>query len=303
MNFNKYKRKKSKLSAKELVIIFAIAAAVILANRCLFPKDELQTAYGIGENELAVSFIDVGQGDSALISTPDGHHMLIDAGYAEYGETVCDYLASFGVDKLDYAVFTHPHEDHIGGAAEVISRFEVDNFIIPDCEHTVYSYYNMLDAIDKSGADVIFAEAGYEFTMGDAEIKILSPIYDEYEGLNEYSVVLHITYGDTSFLFTGDAEVNNEYDMIENFGKKALSADVLKVGHHGSSTSSCDAFLNAVSPSVAVVSCGYANDYGHPHDEIVEALMIRNITLLQTFEDGNIVIASDGESIRQVVLN
>ncbi len=297
-------RSKKKLTAE---IISALVLAVILLLFKHFSSNDISDAFSdtVVENEalqsnLAVSYIDVGQGDSALVTTPDGHSMLIDAGPTSAGDDVVAYLEAMDIRSLDYAVFTHPHEDHIGGALDVIENIEIKNFIIPDCTHTSKTYENFLIAIDESGANVIFSEPDYSFDLGEASVKILSPIMNAYDELNHYSIVLKLTYGDNSFMFTGDAEKINEYEMLERYGSATLSSDVLKVGHHGSSTSSSRDFINTVAPAVAVISCAEGNEYGHPHDEVSDLLSEKQITVFRTDIEGTVILVSDGKTVQRL---
>ncbi len=249
---------------------------------------------------LAVHFIDVGQGDSILLESND-EFVLIDAGEVEYGHVVCEYLKNVGADTIDYVIATHPHSDHIGGLADVINRFECENFITKETDQQTKTWMNVLTAVDKNDVNYIDAKVSDTYSFGEAQFEILAPNSDYYEGYNNYSVVVKATCGDTSFLFTGDAEKLSEKEMV-NSGAN-LRADVLKVGHHGSTTSSSKAFLDAVNPDYAVISCGRNNDYGHPHKETMQELSARGITVYRTDELSSVVAYSDKKDITFTYVN
>jgi len=250
----------------------------------------------LASNKLTVNYIDVGQGDSIFIQTPSGKTMLIDAGVPEMGNKVVNYIKSQGINKIDIIIATHPHSDHIGGIPAVIKNFEIGKVYAPKVTHTTKTYENFLNAVKDKGLKITSAKAGMDLDLGEGvTAKVLAPNKDKYDNLNNYSVVVKITYKDTSFLFTGDAEKESEQEML-NKGYD-LKADVLKIGHHGSSSSTTSAFLQAVSPKYAVISCGQGNSYGHPHKEIIEKLKSLNITVYRTDQQGTIIAVSDGKTI------
>jgi beta-lactamase superfamily II metal-dependent hydrolase len=247
-----------------------------------------------GDGALTVQFIDVGQGD-CILAESDGHYMLIDAGENDKGAQVVSFLEEAGVSSFDYIIGTHPHSDHIGGLDDVIRAFPAENIILPPVAHTTKTYEDVLDAVEEAGVSLTRPVPGDSYALGDAVFTILAPVGDYGTDLNNWSVGIRLTLGDTAFVLCGDAESQAEQDMVNN--GITLSADVLKVGHHGSSTSSCDAFLDAVSPDYAVIQCGKGNSYGHPHAETLKKLEKRNIEILRTDELGTITAASDGASI------
>lgn len=261
-------------------------------------NDTIVTSVGGGSNaddnaesSLRVSFIDVGQGDSEFIELPNGETLLIDAGTNETGADVVNYIESLGYSSIDYVVGTHPHEDHIGGLDDVIRTFDVESVYMPKVTADTKTFEDVLDAVDEKGLTINTAKAGVTLVDGDGlSVKMLAPVLDEYDNTNDYSAVIKVVYGDTSFLFTGDAEEYAE-DLITG----DVDSDVLKVGHHGSSTSTGEAFLERVSPSYAVISCGLGNSYGHPHTETIEKL--GGIPVFRTDEMGTIVATSDGSEI------
>lgn len=246
-----------------------------------------------GGKEMKVHFLDVGQGDSIFIELPDDKTMLIDASEKEYADRITTYIYSCGYNSLDYVVATHPHSDHIGGMADVIGSFSVGNVILSLATHTTKTYTNMLTAIDQSGAKVTLGTAGKEiFSDGDLSAVVIAPVTEDYSDLNNSSVMIMLTYGDKKFLFTGDAEEEEERTVTAD-----VKCDVLKVGHHGSSTSTSSAFLAAAGPEYAVISCGMGNSYGHPHTETIDKLKKAGINIYRTDLQGDIVMTCDGENI------
>lgn len=245
-------------------------------------------------DNLSVDFIDVGQGDSALIGQ-SGHYMLIDAGERDQADTVISYLKSQGVKRLDYVIGTHPHSDHIGGLAEVIEEFEIGAVILPGKEHTTKTYERLLTAIEGKGLKITVPRAGDQFAIGSSSFQILSPGRDYEEDLNNWSVGLRLDYQDTSFVLCGDAEKTAEADMCAS--GLDLKADVLKLSHHGSGTSSSQEFMDQVDPEYGVISCGKNNDYGHPHKETMELLQSRGVKVYRTDLQGTIRAVSDGKKV------
>lgn len=243
--------------------------------------------------EMKVHFLDVGQGDSIFIELPDDKTMLIDASEREYADKITTYIYSCGYNSLDYVVATHPHSDHIGGMADVIGSFSVGNVILSPATHTTKTYTNMLTAIDQSGAKVTLGTVGTEiFSGGDLSAVVIAPVTEDYSDLNNSSVMIMLTYGEKKFLFTGDAEEEEERTVTAD-----VKCDVLKVGHHGSSTSTSRAFLTAASPEYAVISCGMGNSYGHPHTETIDKLKKAGINIYRTDLQGDIVMTCDGKNI------
>lgn len=275
----------------KLLIVVVAAIAVYFFNQYFNPA-------AVAEGTADFHFIDVGQGDSALIMT-DAGNILIDAGPASASELLNAYLDKCGVTQLEYIIFTHPHEDHIGSAAAVVRSRTVKNVIMPDMEYDTKTYERLLDALEEHPeTNVIPAVSGAVYTLGDLSFQLLAPNSASYSSTNDYSVVAKFTFGAISFLFTGDAEVYSENEILDKYGAYALRSTVLKVGHHGSSTSTGQAFLNAVSPKVAVISCAQGNDYGHPHAETLDKLNVLSITLHRTDLEGTIVLTTDGSTLK-----
>lgn len=256
--------------------------------------------------DLSVHYIDVGQGDCSLIVYGD-ETLLIDAGEAEYGSIVTDYIASLGITQLDYVVATHPHSDHIGGLPQVIREFDIENVIAPKVSDemipTSSVYEDFLLSLKEKGLRLKAAKPGNVYSMADinkendnTSFEILGPVGNDYEDLNDWSVILRLDHGDTSFIFTGDAERKAELDVLGSGAD--VSADVLKTGHHGSSSSTCEDFLTAVSPKIAIIQCGNGNSYGHPHAQVTELFDEYAVEYFRTDAEGTIVVYSDGKQVR-----
>lgn len=250
------------------------------------------------ENPLKVHFIDIGQGDSTLIQTPSGENVLIDAGPGSEKDTLRAYLGASGIDTIELLVFTHPHEDHIGGGEMVLSLCKVKEVLLPDYTTNTAVFKRLLDAIETEGCTVTQAVPHDSFTIDSVLFSVLGPIQSDYEDLNNASAVLRMQYGTVSFLLTGDAEKKAEQDILQSFSDAPLHSDVLKVGHHGSSTSSHDAFLEAVCPEYAVISCAYQNEYGHPNEKTLQRLRGIHAKILRTDQNGTVVFETNGSSLR-----
>lgn len=245
---------------------------------------------------ISVHFLDVGQADSILVKAPSGKNMLIDAGNNNDGEKVVSYLKSQGISKIDVLVGTHPHEDHIGGLDNVIKNFDIVNIYMPRVTSSTKTYKDVIEAVKAKNLSINTAKYGVKLDLGDGiDATMLAPIGQSYENLNDYSAVIKLKYGNTSFLFMGDAEKTSENEIL-NKGID-LKADVLKVGHHGSDTSTGTSFLDAVNPRYAVISVGANNVYGHPNKSTIDKLNKKGISILRTDKDGTIVLTSDGQNI------
>lgn len=221
--------------------------------------------------------------------------MLIDAGPNTAKDKVISYLRNNEISKLDYVVATHPHEDHIGNMADVINNFEIGQFIAPKVTHTSKTFKNMVSALKSKGLKIKVANSGDRFNLGNVQVDILAPNNSNYENLNNYSVVLKLKFGNRSFIFTGDAESISEGEILQK--QLDVKGDVLKVGHHGSSTSSTDRFVQAINPKYAVISVGSNNKYGHPNEVVLNRLSGRNIKIYRTDKQGDIVVTTNGNDI------
>lgn len=247
-------------------------------------------------NHMIVHYIDVGQGDSILIQV-NNKNMLIDAGPKSDKKELLNYLSKLNIDELDYVIATHPHEDHIGNMSEVIDNYNVLTFYAPKVQTTTKTFEKMIDSLKSKSLkiNVIRKDTDYINLGKNANVRVFSPIDDSYDNLNNYSPVIKIQYGSTSFLFTGDAEKDVEEKLL--YSNDDISSDVLKVGHHGSSTSTSKAFLNKVNPSIGIISVGNDNTYNHPNNEIINSLKENKVTIYRTDEDGTVILSSDGTKI------
>lgn len=241
--------------------------------------------------KLQIWFLDVGQADSILIQNGDAN-MLIDAGNNEDGKKLVSYFQSLGIESFQYVIGTHAHEDHIGGMDDIIDNFNIDTFYMPDAITTTATFESVLDSLEAKNIAFQTPSIDSIFKLGNATIDVLYVGTDDSD-LNNTSIVLKLTYGNTSILFMGDAEKEVE-TIIE---KKDISADVLKVGHHGSNTSSSKTFLEKVNPSYAIISVGTGNSYGHPSNTTIQNLENQNIQIYRTDENGTIIMTSDGTNI------
>ncbi|MDR3596808.1 ComEC/Rec2 family competence protein [Clostridium sp.] len=242
--------------------------------------------------DLKIHYIDVGQGDSELIQIGD-ENILIDAGTSD--KKALDYLKSINITKLDYVIATHPHEDHIGSMDDVINNITVGTFYSPKVTTTTKTYENMIKALKNKNLKLTVPKVGDQLTIGNATLTFLAPNSDKYDDLNNYSIVVKLKYGNNSFIFMGDAQDISESEILAK--QLDVQADVIKIGHHGSYSSTSQAFLDKVNPKYAVISCGKGNDYGHPHKETITKLNAENINVFRTDLEGTIIATSDGTNI------
>lgn len=287
-------RQIKRLIAKGIPVVLILIALIVAAVEYFGTKQTTDDLSSL----MSVSFIDVGQGDCELIQC-SGVNILIDGGEAATADFVVSELKSKGVEKLDMYIISHPHSDHMGAASKIIDTFIVDKFVTTDFSEmntpTSAIYENMLDSLEKQpDCQYITVKAGDTFEVGELSFLVVSPS-EETTDYNNMSIVVRVDYKNTRFLFTGDAEEEIEKEIIAN--GYDIKANVLKVGHHGSSTSTCAEFLKAVSPEYAVISCGADNSYGHPHKETTDLLKRCNVTYFRTDESGTITLYSDGNKI------
>lgn len=266
-----------------------ICVAVLLGSFALNPV----TSMAAEPDTMEVHFINVGQGDATLIKCGE-QSMLIDTADDSKGTAIQNYLQKQNVEKLDYLVLTHPDADHIGGAPVVITKFNIDKVFVSNFEKDNKTYQKLIQALDNKRLKYETPEVDSHYTLGTAVITILAP-NKEYDNPNDASIALIVQNGNNKFLFTGDASENAENDILDN--NLDISADVYKVGHHGSKYSTSEKFFKAVNPTYAVISCGEDNSYGHPHAEILNKLRSYKVNVYRTDEEGTIVATSDGKNI------
>ena len=275
-----------------LVLVVAIFAFFY------FGRDNLLNNNINVSGEFAVHFIDVGQGDCILIEH-GGEFMLIDTGEDSKYNNLSEYLEQLGVQEFKYIILTHPHADHIGGAHNIVREYEIDKLIMPSMYHDTVTFKNLLNTMDEAGLAPTRAVAGDNYEFGEAEFLILGPMSEEYASENNYSVVILMQFGNTRFMFTGDMESLSESEIARHVQDNRLdiSADLLKIAHHGSSSSSQDYFLDLIRPGIAVIQVGDGNSYGHPHRETLHRLESIHARILRNDLHGDIIIISDGREL------
>ena len=221
-----------------------------------------------------------------------GEYVLIDSGEREYSDRVIDYINEQGAQRLRYVIATHPHSDHIGGMRSILKAIDADNFITEESDSDTLIWTNLLESVRDKGMDYFDAEAGDSYTFGEAEFTVMGPLSDSYEEDNSASVVVKVKYGDISFLLTGDSDYVSNNEMIDS--GEDLTANVIKLGHHGSDDATSSGLLQAVDPMYAVISCGKGNEYGHPAKETMEKLELIGCEAFRTDTQGTIVAETDG---------
>ncbi|MBR6676178.1 MAG: MBL fold metallo-hydrolase [Clostridia bacterium] len=266
-------------------VVFVILAVLYLVDALFTPKHKVVHA------ECEIHFVDVGQGDCTMVIS-DENVIVVDCGPRESAKDASEYIKSY-TDTIDYLVLTHPHEDHIGGAEQILEDISVENVIMSDAVTDTLVFDSLLCALDENNVNVIEAFAGNSYAAGKLDLSILSPA-GEMTNLNDYSIVARISYMDVSVMVTGDVEHNSEKAIVDAFSKKDIESELLKVSHHGSSTSNHESFVKAVDPEFAVIQCGEDNSYGHPHREIIDLLNKLNIEYYRTDEEGSVVFVTDG---------
>lgn len=283
------KKKRSGKTSLLLIIVLIIVSLFGLGESGVIDTDTPTFTNEYLDGEVYVHFIDVGQGSSTLIQQGK-NAVLIDSGLSEYGETVSDFITSCGVETLSYVIATHPHNDHIGSITEVMNNFEVGEIIMPELSEintpTTRVYENFIDYIIERDIPVNAAQFNDVYSVEDINIRILGPVKQN-KDLNNMSVVCRITAGDSAFMFLGDAETE-ELESINKYCSSDISSDVLLMGHHGSSTSVYEPFLDKVNADIAVISCGKNNSYNHPHEEALEYCEESGLDVYRTDLDGTV---------------
>lgn len=296
-NAFKSSMKKHKGNIKAQIITIVVFGLIALGSY-LFGNDFISNNdIGSVTGQLEVSYLDVGQGDAIYVKVND-YDILIDAGPRSDVEKLMAQLESKNIDDFEILIATHPHEDHIGGMTDVLEKYKVENFYMPKATNTTKTFEYMVNAVSKQGLKIKTINDGTSIDLGSgARIDAYSPIDEVYDDFNDYSPIMKLTYGETKLMFTGDAEELVEKQVLEKYTSSELKCDVLKFGHHGSSTSSSEEFLNAVSPKYGIISCGVDNKYGHPHKETLEKIQTYSIDTYRTDTEGQIQLLSDGKNI------
>ena len=257
-------------------------------------KDNDSSSSTFVEGKLQIHYVDVGQADAIVIEQGE-HAMLIDAGKNDTEDSLINYINSLGITKFEYIIGTHVHEDHIGGMDKVVYTYDFDKIFFPKQISTTATFKNFVKAVKSKNKQLHAPNVGEKYTLGDATFEILAPNSSDYEDANNYSIVIKLIYGSKSFLFMGDAEDVSEREILShNFD---IKCDVLKLGHHGSYSSTTDEFLDKVNPEACIISCGMNNSYKHPSKVTMQKLKKRQIPVYRTDESGTIVINCDGDNI------
>jgi len=304
---NKSKRKKRKNTSKTPLTGKQIAARIALCLLCVsivftaglfFYTAYRLTGTPVPTMELfdgrgTVRFVDVGQGDCTLV-TWQGDALLIDAGTGSSGRKAAEYIKMYA-PSVDCMIITHPHEDHMGGAEDILKSVKVDKLILSDIVVEDDFYSAALEAAELRGTEIVTVNEGTKFTAGSISVEILDTFGLEYEDLNDASLAVKVMLGETEILITGDAELAEEAYLVENC-RDQLDSDILKVGHHGSRSSTGEDFLASVSPEICVISVGRNNTYGHPTDEVIDRISGIGAELHRTDREGHVVLRSDGPS-------
>ena len=284
------KRKRKKIITLFIGVIIII---YLLANKDIFTSSYANR--NIVSTDLTIYFFDVGQADSILIANND-HYMLIDAGNNEDGPKLVKYLKNeLHISDIEYVVGTHPHEDHIGGLDDIINNFQIQNILLPEVITTTKTYEDVLDAIASNHLNITVPEVGTPnstFKLGEAEFEVLYTGTDDSD-LNNSSIVLKMIFGNYSYLFTGDATSQVEQLLLD----KNIDVDVLKVGHHGSATSTSATSLKHVTPTYAIISVGQNNSYNHPSSDTIARLEKYTNNIYMTSQLGTIKLVSNGQEI------
>ena len=268
---------------KKKIWIWMLAFLIIALPQYVFAAEPFE-----------LHLLNVGHGQSVLIEA-DGHYMLVDGGGRNASSFVVSYLKDQGIDSLDAVAVSHYDEDHMAGVIGVLSVFPVGQLWLPSYAGEGELYQSFAEKAISNGCAITHGKAGQSFSVGGASIEIVGPIYEGYEAENDRSLVFRVLYGEESILISGDAEKQSEQDMVQSGA--ALSSQIYVVGHHGSSSSSSDAFLDAVSPAYAIISCGKDNSYGHPTMEALQRLQNHGVSMFRTDQQGTVVAFSDGYSL------
>lgn len=291
-----------------LIVIFCISINIILGFNLVSLNDlycKLGVIDGIEkqDSDFTVYYLDVGQSDCSIVIC-DNKVMMIDSGSKSSYIKIRGALLALGIDKIDYLVVTHPHDDHMGNAADIIKKYNVENIIMPkiasENQVDTLTYSDLISSIANHDVNPMTVNVGDKISFGRANIDFFAP-FEQNDNLNNMSIVLKVNFGETSFLFQGDAENSIEKQLLSS--DMDVSADVIKVGHHGSNTSSSEKYLDVVNPSIAVVSCGADNSFKHPNKQTIDLLEKQDVNTYVTAYNGNITITSDGKSVDVICEN
>ncbi len=279
------------LLAVILILIISLYFEIPLDKK---DKEEIPTITPISTNvegELKLTMIDVGQADSFLLEQ-NGKTALIDCGTRYTGKDVVQYLQSKSITKIDYVFGTHPHDDHMGGMYDVITNFEIGTIILPEVEVgevTTNWYIKLITEVKEENYNLEYAKEGTTYELGNAILKVLGPISKPKNNLNNYSTIIKVTFGEMDIIMTGDAETEVEAEIIAKYGEE-LDAEILKVGHHGSDTSTSDEFLESVSPEYALISAKIGNKYKHPIKSTMQKLENAGVKVYRSDEQGTVKV-------------
>lgn len=300
MAYSPARKLKRKAAGKAREWLIRILTSVVSAVLAFFGAySYVQTGNVIPRRELlsgsaSFHFIDVGQGDATLILTGDAA-VLIDAGPDDSAGALVEYLKTTA-GRLDYLILTHPHEDHVGGADEVLKEIPTGRVLMPFVEYSGYTA-TLKNIASERNIPVYNAAIGSQYTAGDITCTLLGPVRTDYENLNNVSAVVRVDVGGTSLLVSGDAEMEAELDLLAANAPELFDCDIYKAGHHGSSTSTTLEFFTAIAPDHCVISCGKNNSYGHPHTTVLQLFSLSGASVYRTDEDGTIVLDTAGDTI------
>ncbi len=287
----KYRENNFKRIICAIFTVVIIAAIVAFSAFCYSRTGTFIPTEELFDGRPTFRFLDVGQGDSTLV-TYGGDSVLVDAGPTSSGATAAEYIKLYA-PKVDYFIITHPHEDHMGGAVEILEYVNVEYLVMSETVSDEAFYSKTVQCAERLGVEIIYLEGAATYTIGDITVEIADNYGFQAENENDESLFVRITAGGTSCLITGDAEEAAEEYALAHYGEEFLDCDIMKAGHHGSASSNSEALLRAVSPRVVVIQCGRNNSYGHPSGSVIERLDALGITVHRTDIDGDVVIRGE----------